>query len=129
MIELREVLTPFEYEVYNIIEGFPYEDEALTANDLREYFIQQNGEFISERTIRLAIAKIRRFVPIVNLQDGKGYFVPDGTKTDEALRFYKQEHNRAMKILVGLAPLRKWLATQGQVEFGELSLIWESEVK
>lgn len=60
---------------------------------------------INKRDARLSVARLRKTVPILNFQDGKGYIIPDkDTAEGQALiaRWKRQEFSRAMKILAGL---------------------------
>lgn len=60
---------------------------------------------INKRDARLSVARLRRYTPILNFQDGKGYIIPDkDTAEGQALiaRWKRQEFSRAMKILAGL---------------------------
>ena len=68
---------------------------------------------MSDRRIRKAIHEARRKTPILNLQDGSGYYVPDmEDETDKAeLRKYvRQEESRLKAIGWSLAAARKTLA-------------------
>lgn len=67
---------------------------------------------LDDRKVREAISQARRNVPIINLQNGDGYFIPDLTKESEIeyLRQYvKQEESRAKSIFWSLKPARKML--------------------
>lgn len=79
----------------------------------------------TDRKLRKIIARLRRYVPIINLQDGRGYYIPTDEQEKEAEKYYWQEYRRAMSILVRLKPLRTWLSTRGQIELG--IEYWESE--
>lgn len=67
---------------------------------------------LSDRQIREHIAQARRNTPIINLQDGDGYFIPDKeNKSDmELLRDYvRQEEARIKSIGWSLKAARKML--------------------
>ena len=65
-----------------------------------------------DREVRNQIAEARKDGDIIlNRQDGLGYYQPD--KPEEVLRWYRQEHARAMKILMNLTPVRHWLKENG----------------
>jgi hypothetical protein len=68
---------------------------------------------MNDRRIRKAIHEARRKTPILNLQDGSGYYVPDmEDEVDKAeLRKYvKQEESRLKSIGWSLAAARKTLS-------------------
>lgn len=75
----------------------------------RFQLVWKTGE--RDRQIRREIAEARREGDLIlNRQDGGGYYRPSNPQ--EVLRWYRQEHARAMKILVGLTPARRWLKEQ-----------------
>lgn len=66
---------------------------------------------MNARKIRMHIAEARKHgVPIVNAQDGNGYFIPTPKELDKALAQHRQEKSRAMKILASNKGLAKWIA-------------------
>lgn len=67
---------------------------------------------IDDRNVRRSIAQARRNTPIINLQDGDGYFIPDPSNSvDMELlrRFVKQEEARLKSIGWSLKAARKML--------------------
>ena len=69
--------------------------------------------------LRLALEKARRDFCIINDQDGKGYYLPENK--EDAKRYYKQEYNRAMSILVRLDGTKNYIRQmEGQVEIEEV---------
>ena len=71
---------------------------------------------LDDRTIRDAIHYARRKIPILNMQDGNGYFIPDmNTEKDrDLLRSYViQEENRLKSIGWGLKAARITLRNCG----------------
>lgn len=76
----------------------------------REELVKLTG--LNDRDVRESISQTRRNVPIINLQDGKGYFIPDLSKTSEIeylKQFVKQEENRLKSIGWSLKSARKML--------------------
>lgn len=76
----------------------------------REELVKLTG--LNDREIRENISQTRRNVPIINLQDGKGYFIPDLSKESEIAylkQFVKQEENRLKSIGWSLKSARKML--------------------
>lgn len=71
---------------------------------------------LDDRTIREAIHNARRKIPILNMQDGYGYFIPDmNTERDRhLLKWYvRQEENRLKSIGWALKAARKTLKNCG----------------
>lgn len=67
---------------------------------------------LSDRQVRDSIAQARRNTPIINLQDGDGYFIPDPSDNGdmELLRRYvRQEEARLKSIGWSLKAARKML--------------------
>ena len=75
-----------------------------------------------DRVNRESLEVIRPDVPIVNLQDGNGYFIAteDDADLQAALRQYNREFGRAMKILRGQKAVKRLLHTHGQLKFDDL---------
>lgn len=74
---------------------------------------------LKDRQLRLALEKARRDFCIINDQDGKGYYLPENK--EDAKRYYKQEYNRAMSILVRLDGTKNYIRQmEGQVEIEEV---------
>lgn len=64
---------------------------------------------IPDRELRDIIAKIRREEPVLNLQNGLGYYRPSDNDVAEVERFIKQESSRAKAIFLALHGARKWV--------------------
>lgn len=67
---------------------------------------------LNDREVREDIAVARRNTPIINLQDGSGYFIPDMSKPAEIeylKQYVKQEENRLKSIGWSLKAARKML--------------------
>lgn len=65
----------------------------------------------SDRSMRNKISYLRRSNCIINLQDGKGYYIPQKTSegAEEAQRFYEQESKRHIMGLWTLKGIKDWL--------------------
>jgi hypothetical protein len=93
----------------NIEDLIPYgKDNAVS----RTYLADVTG--LTDRKIRYLISKARREYPILNLQDGSGYYRPTIEEYIEAMHFYKQERCRALSILWSLSGTKKWLKGVGK---------------
>lgn len=92
----------------NIEDLIPY-GKANSVS--RNYLVTVTG--LTDRKVRMLIAKARREHPIINLSDGSGYYRPTIEEYIEAKHFYKQERCRALSILWSLAGIKKWLKDVG----------------
>lgn len=96
----------------NIIDFIPVgHDNAISRINLS----QLTG--IPDRKMRDCIAKARRTTPILNLQTGNGYYIPDMADPVDvaALRKFKaQESKRARSIFWSLKAANKALAEVDQ---------------
>lgn len=71
---------------------------------------------MSDREVRREIHIARRDIPILNLSDGNGYFIPDMNKKSEIAllkRWYKQENSRLKSIGWALTTARRTLINCG----------------
>lgn len=99
-----------------VYSRLPKKPDGTTASVL------SNSIGLTERTVRRVIADLREEGHlIVNLQDGKGFYVLDECTEDtepEALdliaRQYRQDTNRAMNILKRRKHMRKLLKSAGR---------------
>lgn len=64
---------------------------------------------MTDRTLRENIALLRRDTPIINGQDGGGYYRPDDDDIDAVRRSVAQETRRARSVFWALHGARKWL--------------------
>lgn len=88
----------------NILDHIPYgKDNAIS----RVQLIVATG--YTDRKMRESIAQARRETPILNNQDGGGYYQP--TEADKPLveRFVRQEERRAKSIFYSLKAARKFV--------------------
>lgn len=85
----------------NILDYIPKGRENAIS---KEKLCQITG--LGDRVVRNEIAKARRDVAILNLQDGRGYFIP--TTVEEVDTYIKQEEHRAKSIFVNLKGAKKY---------------------
>ena len=67
---------------------------------------------LNDRVIRNEITKLRRNIPILNLQDGSGYYMPrcdNESEMCELKRFINQESKRARSIFYSLKGAKEFL--------------------
>ncbi|MCF2555567.1 hypothetical protein [Faecalicatena contorta] len=106
-IELEDYLKSIQKQGFDILDYIPTGSKnAIT----RKRLSQITG--ISDRAIRDLIHYARRDIPILNMQDGKGYFIPDMNDETEVklLRaYYNQENARLKSIGWSLLSARKAL--------------------
>lgn len=79
-------------------------DRAITRAEL------SNLTGIDDRTIRDMIHYARRDIPILNMQDGRGYFVPDMNILEERMmlmKYIRQEESRLKSIGWALKTARR----------------------
>jgi len=71
---------------------------------------------LSDRQMRIEIHKARRKIPILNLQKGVGYFIPDMNEEHDRkllIRFVRQEESRLKSIGWSLKAARQTLRNLG----------------
>ena len=73
----------------------------------RKYLCMITG--LDDRTLRNEIAKERRYIPILNSQDGKGYYQPTLEDAEEVKDFIRQETARAKSIFYALKGAKDWI--------------------
>ena len=110
-IELEDYLKSIQKQGFDILDYIPTGSKnAIT----RKRLSQITG--ISDRAIRDLIHYARRDIPILNMQDGKGYFIPDMDNEEEVLlleAYVKQENARLKSIGWSLLSARKALKEHG----------------
>ena len=110
-IELEDYLRSLQKESLNILDYIKIgRENAVTRAELSK----QIG--ISDRQVRDLIHYARRDTPILNMQDGKGYFIPDMENEEEVLllkSYVKQENARLKSIGWSLLSARKELKEHG----------------
>lgn len=76
---------------------------AITKSEL----VARTG--LSERVIRKLIEEASGTAPVINLQDGRGYFQPSDEDLPCVEKFFKQETSRANSILKRVESLRVYI--------------------
>ncbi len=88
--------------VTNIVDLIPKgSDNAISREALLDKCILF-GIALNDRAMRKAIEDARKSVTILNMQDGRGYFLPDKNDQDKLRHYINQEHDRSMTILRNL---------------------------
>ena len=110
-IELEDYLRSLQKESLNILDYIKIgRENAITRSELSKRI------GISDRQVRDLIHYARRDTPILNMQDGKGYFIPDMDNEEEVLlleAYVKQENARLKSIGWSLLSARKALKEYG----------------
>lgn len=99
---------------FDIKEYIPVGSENAVT---RKYLSKVTG--LSDRRVRHAIHEARRDIPILNLSDGNGYYIPDMNKQEDQiklLRYVRQEENRLKSIGWALKAARKTLRNCGVIK-------------
>lgn len=88
----------------NIIDYIPYgQKNAVSRTSLRV----QTG--LNDRAIRELIGQARRETPILNTQNGEGYFIPLPSEMHLVERWLKQETSRAKSTFWSLKGAKNFL--------------------
>lgn len=88
--------------VTNIVDLIPKgSDNAISREALLDKCILF-GIAINDRAMRKAIEDARKSHCVLNLSDGKGYFIPDKNDQDKLRHYINQEHDRSIAILRNL---------------------------
>lgn len=88
----------------DILDYIPFGRENAVT---RPFLCQMTG--LSDRIVRKEIARARREHPILNTQEGNGYYQPSDNDVLEVRRFINQETNRARSIFYSLKGARDWI--------------------
>lgn len=92
-----------------------YEDffkTPRTREELRKYWKCDN------RTVRDYISKLQKDLNIVNLQDGKGWYIPDNSADVSA--YAKQEYSRGIKSIAKAYRMNKRCGIDFQMDLDEI---------
>ena len=104
-LELLDYLESLNNEGFDILDYIPTgHEKAVTRAEL----IDRTG--IKDRALRVLIHSTRREIPILNLQDGHGYFIPDMNLPEERMmlrKYIKQEESRLKSIGWALKAARR----------------------
>ncbi len=98
----------------NIAEYIPYGKENAVTRSYLSHITD-----LSDREVRREIAKARRDTPILNMQDGSGYYRPTSDEYTDVKIFYQQESSRARSIFWSMKGLRNWMKEKEQKDESE----------
>ena len=91
-----------DYKVMTIEKLIPVGSQnAISRDDLLDKCILF-GIAYNDRAMRKAIEDARARNCILNMQDGRGYFIPDKSDKDKLRHYINQEHDRSIAILRNL---------------------------
>lgn len=110
-IELLDYLKSLEKDGFNILDYIPTGHENAV---MREELVKRTG--VDDRAMRCLLHDARLKIGILNMQDGKGYFIPDmNSEHDRTLlkRHVLQETSRVKNILGPLEAEKKMLRNCG----------------
>lgn len=88
----------------NIVDFIPYGRENAVS---REYLSDITG--LDDRTVRGMIEDARRDVPIINLQDSGGYYLPLEEERHDVQRWLTIQGNRGNAVFNSMEGATKWL--------------------
>ena len=91
----------------DILQFIPTGKESAITRETLSFALN-----IPDREVRKLIAQARRNQPIINLQNGSGYYLP--TKKTEVIEFLNQETHRARSIFWSIKGCRDWLKKKGE---------------
>lgn len=110
-IELEDYLRSLNKNNFDILDYIPVgRKKAVKRNELK----RMTG--INDRYIRLAISHARRKMPILNMQKGDGYFIPDMNDPEDVrllVKYVRQEESRLKSIGWSLKAARQTLKNCG----------------
>lgn len=110
-IELKDYLRKIDRENFNILDYIP-----TGSGNAVERTILRFRTGLKDRQMRKLIHFARREIPILNLQDSKGYFIPDMNDEKDVqllVRYVLQEESRLKSIAWSLMAARKTLRNCG----------------
>lgn len=110
-IELKDYLRKIDRENFNILDYIP-----TGSGNAVERTILRFRTGLKDRQMRKLIHFSRREIPILNMQDSKGYFIPDMNDEKDVqllVRYVLQEESRLKSIGWSLMAARKTLRNCG----------------
>ena len=104
--------------ILNVIDYIPVGHKNAVT---RQYLITMTG--FSDRTVREMIEKeCTSEHPILNMQDGKGYFQPAADEMHPVKLYLAQENHRTVRIRKKLSEIKKYARSQNEVEKNQISI-------
>lgn len=102
----------------NLLDCIPTgRDNAISRKDLAAY----SG--LPDRLMRNQIEELRKHVPVLNLQDGNGYFQP-GIEEFELVKIWvRQQKSRSRSIENSTLGAEKWIAEQFAASGERITLV------
>lgn len=103
----------------NIVDYIPYgSDHPVTRQEL----VNRTG--LGDREVRRAISEARIMFPIINLSNGRGYYIATDNNDIEAKRFYRQELSRIRSLRKNLDAVKEIInkSYDGKQMAGQYSL-------
>lgn len=101
----------------NLLDLIPYGHEnAITREELKRL----TG--FSDRVMRAKLTALREETPILNMQDGRGYFRPLESEYALVKLWLGQTRSRAKECAQSLNGASSWLLLQGAVLDGQLEV-------
>lgn len=110
-IELLDYLKSLEKKGFDILDYIPTGHENAAT---RQELCRRTG--VPDRALRALLHEARKKIGILNMQDGRGYFIPDmNLEADRLLlkRHVMQESSRVKNISCTLAVEKKMLRNCG----------------
>ena len=110
-MELEEYLKEINRENFDILDYIP-----TGSMNAIERVILRLKTGLKDRQKRRLIHFARRKIPILNMQDGKGYFIPDMNNIKDInllVRYVQQEESRLRRIAWSLMGARRTLRNCG----------------
>ena len=110
-MELDEYLKEINRENFDILDYIPTGSTNAVARVMLRF---RTG--LRDRQMRKLIHFARRRIPILNMQDGKGYFIPDMNNEKDIrllVKYVRQEESRLRRIAWSLMAARKTLRSCG----------------
>lgn len=103
----------------DVIDFIPYGPEHPVT---RQELMRLTG--LSDRKVRRDIEFARMMYPIINVSDGRGYYIATSSNDPEVKRYWKQELSRIKSISKSLTATRKLLTPPKQEKQikGQMSL-------
>ena len=104
--------------ILNVIDYIPVGHKNAVT---RQYLTTMTG--LSDRTVREMIEKeCTSEHPILNMQDGKGYFQPAADEMHLVRLYLAQENHRTVRIRKKLSEIKKCARSQNEVEKNQISI-------
>lgn len=101
----------------NITEIIPKGSKNAISRTYLLTLCKEHGIANSDREMRRQIEQARKIDVILNLSDGRGYFIPDEQDQDKLRTYIKQESDRYKSVICNLHIARAMLE---DLEYGRV---------